>query len=152
MMEYEIDVANTEAIDAEHVPANKVKVGGKIVIDGKICTVVDSMHVKNGKHGGAKCIFKGVCLFEEGKVKEMTVASTHEVTVPIVKRSDYTVVFAQDGYCQLMSLNGETRDDITLSEEQEKQVSEIIDSENEAIVTVLSSGDQYKVQDIRKRK
>ena len=98
MMDYEIDVAKADAIDAQYITANKLKVGDRILIADKVCTILNTPQVKNGKHGGAKCIFKGLCLFEEGKVKEMTVSSTHNVTVPIVKRSDYTVVFVRDGY------------------------------------------------------
>ena len=152
MMDYEIDVAQTETIDAQYIPANKLKVGDKILIADKICTIVNTVQVKNGKHGGAKCIFKGLCLFEEGKVKEMTVASTHNVTVPIVKRTDYTVIFARDGYCNLLSASGETRDDVTLTPDMEAEVREIMERDEEAVVTILSSGENMKVQSVRSRK
>ena len=70
------------------------------------------------------------------------VPSTHGTTVPVVSRTEYTLVdIAEDGFVTLMDENGETREDLELPDFPDNYANEIKKDfeEKQLLVTVLKA-------------
>lgn len=87
---------------------------GHVLIKGKPCKIVDMSTSKTGKHGHAKVNLVGIDIFT-GKKYEDICPSTHNMDVPNVNRQELELVdINEDGFCVLMSQDGETREDLAL--------------------------------------
>ena len=134
-----------------------VKKGSYMVFQGRPCKVVDYSTSKTGKHGHAKASITGIDIFT-GKKYEDSLPTSHNVEVPNIKRSEWTVISVdQDGYLTLMDLQGNTRQDLKLPEETEDDttLSEKIRSSVEAgkdlTVTVMESMKIEKVVEMSEK-
>ena len=70
------------------------------------------------------------------------IPSTHGTTVPIVSRTEYTLIdITEDDYVTLMDENGETREDLQLPDYPENYAEELKEEFNnkQLIVTVLKA-------------
>ena len=99
---------------------------------------------KTGKHGHAKCAFVGIDIFTGKKYEDLS-PSSHNVDVPHVRRTDYTLLdVSDDGFVSLLDEKGASKDDLTLpkgTDELEKlavQIKEDFDAGKELIVSVLA--------------
>jgi translation initiation factor 5A len=72
------------------VQCSSLRKGGFVVIKGFPCKVVDMSTSKTGKHGHAKVHLVGIDIFTAKKYEEIC-PSTHNMDVPNVKRTDYSV-------------------------------------------------------------
>jgi len=97
----------------QSVEAGQIRKGGYIMIKGCACKVKDVSTSKTGKHGHAKCKFAASDIFS-GATKEELCPSTHTIDVPFVVKTDYSVMGMEDGYLQLMTEDGEMRQDVQL--------------------------------------
>merc|ERR1711881_448224 len=142
--------------------AGQVRKGVFIMIKGKPCKVVDVSTSKTGKHGHAKCHFVATNIFTGKKQEELCPAS-HNIDVPFVFRTDLQVMdIGEDGYLNLMSTEGDCREDLQLPDQQEgagteddKKCTENIKSYFDAgdcdvFVTVLGACGQEKIVDCKK--
>ena len=137
------DFSKAEAGASETIPmeAGQIKKGGLIMIKGQPCKVADVSTSKTGKHGHAKCNFVAYNIFNNKKLEDM-IPSTHGTTVPIVSRTEYTLVdIADDGFVTLMNESGETREDLELPSYPEGYDDEIKKDfdEKQLIVVVLKA-------------
>lgn len=64
---------------------------GFVVIKGRPCKIVDMSTSKTGKHGHAKVHLVALDIFTGKKLEDLC-PSTHNMDVPVVKRSEYTLV------------------------------------------------------------
>merc|ERR1711976_199154 len=101
---------------------------GHVLMKGKPCKIVEMSTSKTGKHGHAKVNLTGIDIFDGKKYEDMS-PFTHNMTVPVVSRQEYTVVnIEDDGYLSLMDDNGDVRDDLhcehnaNLVDERKKKV------------------------------
>ena len=137
------DFSTGEAGASETIPmeAGQIRKGGLIMIKGQPCKVADVSTSKTGKHGHAKCNFIAYNIFNNKKLEDM-VPSTHGTTVPVVSRTEYTLVdIAEDGFVTLMDENGETREDLELPDFPDNYADEIKKDfeEKQLLVTVLKA-------------
>jgi translation initiation factor 5A len=122
-----------------------VRKNAYIVIKGRPCKVVDVSTSKTGKHGHAKCAFVAVDIFTGKKMEDLS-PSSHNVDVPHVSRTDYTLLdITDDGFVSLMTEGGDTKDDLQLpsgTDEADKlaiQIKADFDAGKELMVSVMKA-------------
>ena len=87
--------------------AGEVKKGSYIMLKGHPCKVVDYSTSKTGKHGHAKAHIVGIDIFT-GKKCEDLCPTSHNMSEPIVKKFEYTVMDVTDeGALSLLTAEGE---------------------------------------------
>jgi len=89
---------------------------GFVVIKNRPCKIVDMSTSKTGKHGHAKVHLVALDIFT-GKKYEDLCPSTHNMDVPNVTRKEFQLLDIDDGYLNLMSDDGCSKDDVKLPEE-----------------------------------
>lgn len=141
MEDYDFSTGEAGASETIPMEAGQIRKGGLIMIKGQPCKVADVSTSKTGKHGHAKCNFIAYNIFNNKKLEDM-VPSTHGTTVPVVSRTEYTLVdIAEDGFVTLMDENGETREDLELPDFPDNYANEIKKDfeEKQLLVTVLKA-------------
>jgi len=78
---------------------------GHVVIKGRPCKIVDMSTSKTGKHGHAKVHLIAIDIFTGKKLEDLC-PSTHNMDVPVVKRTEYQLVGdSRNTYCTLFAPN-----------------------------------------------
>merc|ERR1712063_143412 len=87
----------TEAAGSLTYPAqcSSIKKGGYVVIKDRPCKVVDTSTSKTGKHGHAKVNMTALDIFTSKKYED-SCPSTHNMMVPNVSRTEYTLLDISD--------------------------------------------------------
>jgi len=136
--------------------AGEIKKNGFMVINGRPCKVVDYSTAKTGKHGHAKASITGIDIFN-GRKYEDSVPTSHNVEVPIIKRSEWQAIAVDaDGYVTLMDDKANTRSDLRLPDETEndeavtKRIQSALDDGRECFITVLASMGIEKIAEVTK--
>ena len=141
MEDYTFDSGEAGASETIPMEAGQIRKGGLIMIKGQPCKVADVSTSKTGKHGHAKCNFIAYNIFNNKKLEDM-IPSTHGTTIPVVSRTEYTLVdISDDDFLTLMDSNGETREDLMLPDYPENYASELRKEfeKKQLIVTVLKA-------------
>lgn len=92
---------------------------------------------KTGKHGHAKVHLVGIDIFTNKKYEDIS-PSTHNMDVPHVKRTEYTLVDIEEDYLHLMDEAGNMREDIKHSKEIPVTKDDLDDGKS-ILVTVVSA-------------
>jgi len=113
---------------------------GFVMLKGRPCKIVEMSTSKTGKHGHAKVHMVGLDIFT-GKKNEDICPSTHNMDVPIVKRTDLQLIdIDTDGFCTLMDDKGETRGDLKLPDGSlGTTIQKDFDDGKEMLTTVLKA-------------
>merc|ERR1712167_158994 len=162
--EYEIHNADAGASATVSTEAGQIRKGGHIMIKGKPCKVRDVSTSKTGKHGHAKCKFAATCIFTGASCEELC-PSTHSIGVPFVKKMDYQVMGLDGGYLQLMTEDGEMKEDlqlpnVTYKTDDDQKISEMLEdycnqinegAEIDVFCSVTSAIGQEKVTEVKKK-
>ncbi|KAL0090833.1 eukaryotic translation initiation factor 5A-2 [Phycomyces blakesleeanus] len=85
--------------------------GGHVVIKGRPCKIVDMSTSKTGKHGHAKVHLVAIDIFTQKKLEDLS-PSTHNMDVPNVTRMEYQLINVDDGFLNLMTADGTSKDDV----------------------------------------
>ncbi|KAJ1952947.1 translation initiation factor eIF5A [Dispira parvispora] len=88
---------------------------GHVCIKGRPCKIVDMSTSKTGKHGHAKVHLVAIDIFTGKKLEDLS-PSTHNMDVPNVSREEYFLVNIDDGFLNLMTSDGGTKDDVKVPE------------------------------------
>jgi len=89
---------------------------GYVMLKNRPCKIMEMSTSKTGKHGHAKVHMVGIDIFT-GKKYEDICPSTHNMSVPNVKRVEYSVIdIDNEGYVSMMDDSSDTRSDIKLPE------------------------------------
>ena len=86
----QFEVTDSGASGTYPMQAGLVRKNGHMVIKDRPCKVIDVSTSKTGKHGHAKCHFVAIDIFT-GKKMEDLVPSSHNLSVPVVTRTEYQV-------------------------------------------------------------
>jgi len=141
-MDDESDFQQTSSGASSTYPAqcSSLRKNGFVVIKGFPCKIVEMSTSKTGKHGHAKVHMVGIDIFN-GKKYEDLCPSTHNMDVPVVTRTEYTVLdLTDDGFCSLLNSDGSTKDDLKIPEgELGEQLRKEFDGGKELVVTVVGA-------------
>ena len=88
---------------------------GYVVIKNRPCKIVDMSTSKTGKHGHAKVHLVALDIFTGKKLEDLS-PSTHNMLVPFVKKTEYSLINIDDGYLNLLTDGGESKDDVPVPE------------------------------------
>ena len=146
------------ASDTYPMEVESIKKNDYMVLQGRPCKVVDYITPKPGKIGRPKVSIRGIDIFN-GKKYEDVVPLSHNVEVPNIKRTEWTVIACDDeGYLTLMDANGSIRQDLKCPDETEhdniltERIKAALDEGKEFPVTVMESIKIEKVMEMSEKK
>eukprot|EP00048_Salpingoeca_helianthica_P014339 m.221205 g.221205 ORF g.221205 m.221205 type:complete len:160 (+) comp15739_c0_seq1:78-557(+) len=145
--EPQFESADAGASKTYPMQCSALRKGGFVMIKGRPCKVVDMSTSKTGKHGHAKVHLVALDIFTQKKLEDLC-PSTHNMDVPVVKRTELQLVdISDDGFLTLMSEDGaDTRSDLRVPEGELGEDIRTRFAADEAItVTVLSACDEEQV-------
>merc|ERR1711934_43031 len=130
----------------EPIRAGEVKKGMIVLLQEKPCKVGDISTSCTGKDGHAEAVFTGKDIFT-GKEYEDTNPTSKNMVKPVVVINSYSLSDINDeGYCTLMSDDGEMREDLKCPDEDfgpapemGKEIKEAVDEGKEVRVTVTKA-------------
>ena len=146
--------ADAGASMCEKTDTNRLKPGSLIMMKGFPCKVTDVSTAKPGKHGSAKVILKGKDILTS-KVYECTYHAGDMVDAPIVKRVEYTLLNIEENVLQLLTPDGEVKEDVNIPEEEHlkdvaTRIREIFEEgKKECLVTVIQTMGKEQVCECR---
>lgn len=100
--------------------------GRYVLIDNEPCKVVNVIHSKPGKHGGAKARIDAVGLFDDQKRNLMGPVSQN-VDIPIINKNTAQVLSVIGDTIQLMDMTSYETFELPLPEDLKGQLSEGIE-------------------------
>jgi translation initiation factor 5A len=101
--------------------------------------IIDMSTSKTGKHGHAKVHLVATDIFTQRKYEELS-PSTHNVDVPNVRRSEYQLVNIDDGFLNMMLVDGTPKDDVRVPEgEIGEQITQAFEDGQDLMVTIISA-------------
>ncbi|KAJ2893096.1 hypothetical protein GGI21_001141 [Coemansia aciculifera] len=113
-----------------------------VVMKGRPCRVIETVTVKNGKHGSRKVCYIGIDIFN-GRKYEYVSPSVDGVDVPNVSRAEFTVIDVAEDLLSLMGDAGEMKEDVKVPESElgDKIRAEFAEGKK-LLVTVLKAMDE----------
>ena len=154
-IELEINHADADSKEYTSIPVNKLKKGGYVMIQNRPCRAVDIAVSKPGKHGHAKASIIGADIFT-GRRYNICLPTSHEIEVPFVDRQDYELINIEDNHTQLLTRDGNLREDVDIPEEGNEIRDRILKLFNKAnntgaqvIVTVITSMGESLIADCK---
>ncbi|PWN26266.1 eukaryotic translation initiation factor 5A [Jaminaea rosea] len=112
---------------------------GHVVIKGRPCKIVDMSTSKTGKHGHAKVHLVATDIFTQRKYEDIS-PSTHNMDVPNVQRQEYQLINIDDGFLNLMTADGNGKDDVKVPEgDLGDSIQAAFDDGKEILVTIVSA-------------
>jgi translation initiation factor 5A len=150
--QYDVQQIDTGATESFSIPVNKLRIGGYVIINGKPCRVVSLVKSKIGKHGHSKASFMGIDLFTDKKY-EAHMPTSHEIEIPIVTRTEYSLINIDEQYTQLVDIHGNMREDVEIGDDEiSENLMNLYQSsqDNQIMVTVLTALGETRIVDFRK--
>jgi len=115
--EHDFSSASAGASQSFPTQCSALRKNGYVLIKNRPCKIVDMSTSKTGKHGHAKVHLIGIDIFTARKYEDLC-PSTHNMNVPNVIRSEYQLIDIDDGFLNLMTNEGTTKDDVKLPENE----------------------------------
>jgi len=133
------DQASAGASLTYPMQCSALRKNGHVCIKGRPCKIVDMSTSKTGKHGHAKVHLVAIDIFT-GKKLEDICPSTHNMDVPNVSRREYQLVNIDDGFLNLMDVDGASKDDVKVPDSDlGKEISAGFDEGKDLLVTIISA-------------
>jgi len=138
MEDYENEEKHESGSATYPVQCSSLRKSGHVMLKGRPCKVVEMSTSKTGKHGHAKVHLVGLDIFTNKKYEDLC-PSTHNIDVPNITRSDYTLVdIDSDNFASIMDDNGDIRSDLRVPDNEVGQkIKADFEAGIELIVTVL---------------
>ncbi|KAJ1980443.1 translation initiation factor eIF5A [Dimargaris verticillata] len=137
--DHEFEGAVSGASQTYPMQCSALRKNGHVVIKNRPCKIVDMSTSKTGKHGHAKVHLVAIDIFTGKKLEDIS-PSTHNMNVPNVSRTEYTLVNIDDGYLSLMTTEGVSKEDVKLLDNELcNKLQEDFDSGKDLLVTIVSA-------------
>ncbi|EJS43041.1 anb1p [Saccharomyces arboricola H-6] len=137
--EHTFETADAGSSATYPMQCSALRKNGFVVIKGRPCKIVDMSTSKTGKHGHAKVHLVTLDIFTGKKLEDLS-PSTHNLEVPFVKRNEFQLLDIDDGFLSLMTMDGETKDDVKAPEgELGDTMQEAFDEGKDLMVTIISA-------------
>lgn len=137
--EHTFETADAGSSATYPMQCSALRKNGFVVIKGRPCKIVDMSTSKTGKHGHAKVHLVTLDIFTGKKLEDLS-PSTHNMEVPVVKRNEYQLLDIDDGFLSLMTMDGETKDDVKAPEgELGDSLQTAFDEGKDLMVTIISA-------------
>ncbi len=138
-LQHHFDTVGAGASLTYPLQCSALRKNGFVVIKQRPCKIVDMSTSKTGKHGHAKVHLVAIDLFTGKKLEDLS-PSTHNMEVPNVSRVEYTLLDIDDGYLNLFTADGDTKDDVRAPEgELGDSIQSAFDDGKDLLVTVISA-------------
>lgn len=135
----EFDSANAGASLTYPMQCSALRKSGHVVIKGRPCKIVDMSTSKTGKHGHAKVHLVAIDIFTGKKLEDIS-PSTHNMDVPHVSRNEYQLVNIDDGFLNLMTTEGASKDDVKVPDaEIGEQIQAAFDDGKDLMITIVAA-------------
>lgn len=151
MSDNEFETGDSGAANTKFGEAGRMKPGSLLMMkDTFPCKVTAFSTAKPGKHGSAKAMITGKDIFTEKQYEE-TFGTGDNIPVPLVKKTEYVCLDASDDGVQLLTAEGELKEDLNLPTEAHlqdvvKTLKKILeDGTKECLVTVQAWGDREQI-------
>ena len=139
------------ALTTELKEAGRMKPGSLVMLkDAFPCRVTGFSTAKPGKHGSAKAMITGKDIFTDKQYEE-TFGTGDMIQAPIVVKVEYNCLCVDDGVLQLLTAEGEMKEDNNLPTEAHLKdtvatINRILDEgKKECLVTIQRWGDKEQV-------
>ena len=131
--------ANAGASTTFPMQCSALRKNGHVVIKGRPCKIVDMSTSKTGKHGHAKVHLVAIDIFTAKKMEDIS-PSTHNMDVPHVYRNEFQLVNIDDGFLNLMTMDGTAKDDVKVPDtDLGKEIQSAFDEGKDLLVTIVSA-------------
>ncbi|CAF1048143.1 unnamed protein product [Adineta steineri] len=136
----EFHTADAGASETYPQQCSALRKNGFVMLKNRPCKIMEMSTSKTGKHGHAKVHMVGIDIFT-GKKYEDICPSTHNMSVPNVKRVEYTLIdIESDGFVSMMDDTADTRNDIKLPEgELGQEIRSKFDNGDQLKITLLKA-------------
>lgn len=137
--EHHFETADAGAAATFPMQCSALRKNGHVVIKGRPCKIVDMSTSKTGKHGHAKVHLVAIDIFTGKKLEDLS-PSTHNMEVPNVGRTEYSLLDIDDGFLSLLTTDGDTKDDVRVPEsELGEQIQTAFDEGKDLLVTIIAA-------------
>merc|ERR1711939_1250652 len=137
--EHTFESADAGASATFPMQCSALRKNGFVVIKNRPCKIVDMSTSKTGKHGHAEVHLVAIDIFTNKKLEDLS-PSTHNMDVPNVVRVEYQLVNIDDGFLNLMTNEGVSKDDVKVPEgEVGDQIQQMFDDGKDVLVTIVSA-------------
>jgi len=137
--EHTFESADAGASATYPLQCSALRKNGHVVIKGRPCKIVDMSTSKTGKHGHAKVHLVAIDIFTQKKLEDLS-PSTHNMDVPNVTRTEYQLVNIDDGFLNLMTNDGTSKDDVRIPEgELGDQIQAAFDDGKDLLVNIVAA-------------
>lgn len=137
--EHNFEVADAGSSLTYPIQCSALRKSGHVVIKGRPCKIIDMSTSKTGKHGHAKVHLVATDIFTLKKLEDLS-PSTHNMEVPIVKRTEFQLLDIDDGFLSLMNNDGDMKEDVKAPEgELGDKLQNDFDEGKELLVTIVAA-------------
>jgi len=137
--EHTFESADAGASTTFPMQCSALRKNGHVCIKGRPVKIVDMSTSKTGKHGHAKVHLIGIDIFTGKKLEDIS-PSTHNMDVPNVTRVEYQLVNIDDGFLNLMTQDGTSKDDVKIPDsELGEQIQADFDAGKDLYCTITSA-------------